>query len=276
MRECLKKLFVNCRLCDSNKVIKWLSSDDFTILLCRDCQNGFTVPLPSAIDYSKKDFHANEVLDEEISEKTLNDLPLEWKEGIKLQVSAICKHLQPGARILEIGCGEGILLNELKNLGFEVTGIEPSVTASKRAQEKGLKVFQGYFPHSAMEGKTYDMIIMSHVLEHLEDPHQILINITKSLTSDGLLLLVQTNFKGLMPRLQSTKWYAWVPEQHFWHFTPDGIINICRRHKMSFVDKKYYPLVHINSRLNSAMNALKIGDLLPFVYDQFHIILRRS
>lgn len=270
-----KIMSVKCKLCDSENVVEWLSNSDFSIYSCNNCHNGYTLPSPSAIDYASKDFHANEIIEENIAVKTIDDLPTEWQDGIKIQINSVCSHLQKGSSILEIGCGEGILLNELKREGFNVSGIEPSETATQRARVKGLDIYQGYFPHEAVADKTYDLIIMSHVLEHLNDPHEVLSNINRTLRKDGMLLLVQTNFKGLIPRLQANRWYAWVPEQHFWHFTPKGVMNLVRQHEMVLVETKYYPLVHPNSRLHTIIQAAQIGYLIPSINDQFHIILRK-
>ena len=72
-------------------------------------------------------------------------------------------------------------------------------------------------------GWGFDCVVMSQVLEHLENPREILAGVAKVLKAGGRLLLVQTHWLGVMPQRYGGKWYAWVPEQHFWHFTPQGI-----------------------------------------------------
>ena len=92
-------------------------------------------------------------------------------------------------------------------------GIEPSKTASESARQSGLNVIQGYFPDTIVQG-LFDAIIMSHVLEHIQEPIGLLKHVSNS-ARGGYVLLVQTNWRGLMPRIYKEKWYAWVPEHHY-------------------------------------------------------------
>src|SRR6266704_2419009 len=103
-------------------------------------------------------------------------------------------------------------------------GVEPSEVASARARQRSLDVVTGYFPNSQVRG-PFDAVVLSQVLEHLADPGACLAEIAR-ITPNGYLLLVQTNYRGLVPRLQRGRWYAWAPQQHFWHFTPGGLSRI--------------------------------------------------
>ncbi|MFQ3664403.1 MAG: class I SAM-dependent methyltransferase, partial [Chloroflexaceae bacterium] len=152
------------------------------------------------------------------------ELPPQWRYSLQLQVDRLMKVLPPGARVLEIGCGEGLLLDELRRRGLRVTGIEPSIAASAAARSKGLDVHTGYFPGVPIEG-PFDAVVMSHVLEHLSQPIETLVAIDR-LLNGGYVLLIQTNWRGLIPRICGRRWYAWVPDQHFWHFTPRGLMQL--------------------------------------------------
>lgn len=82
--------------------------------------------------------------------------------------------------VLEIGCGTGAILRELRRrgIGTRYTGIDYSHSAidyAKRASPE-IEFRVGDINDSvfAPPGTHYDLIVLSHVLEHLEDPHQIL------------------------------------------------------------------------------------------------------
>ena len=189
-----------------------------------------------------------------------------------MQVALLQRHLPLGARLLEIGCGEGLLLEELKRAGFQVQGVEASETASATARAAGLNVLTGYVPHPQLRG-TFDAVVMSQVLEHLPSPRDILNEIAK-LIPHGRLLLVQTHWLGLMPQRYKEKWYAWVPDQHFWHFTPQGLETLARPAGFVREAVEYSSLVHV--RPDGSINQFsQIALTAPGGGDQFHLLLKR-
>jgi 2-polyprenyl-3-methyl-5-hydroxy-6-metoxy-1,4-benzoquinol methylase len=243
------------------------------IRACAACTNAWTDPAPGTIDYATANFHAHAV-GATTARKSLADLPAQWRDSVVMQVSLLKKNLPAAARILEIGCGEGILLAELARAGFNVLGVEASETASAAARAAGLNVLTGYFPHSAARG-PFDCIVISQVLEHLENPREILGEIAKLLAPDGRLLLVQTHWLGLMPQRYKEKWYAWVPDQHYWHFTPRGLEILAAPFGFTTETVEFSSLVH--TREDGTLNQFStIALTTPAGGDQFHLLLRRS
>lgn len=94
-------------------------------------------------------------------------------------IVALCKDL-PRRSVLEIGAGEGSILKRLSELDFgeELYGLEISSTGVKTIQNKGIQrlvecsLYDGY--HIPYEDNKFDIVIMSHVVEHLEHPRQLL------------------------------------------------------------------------------------------------------
>ena len=224
------------------------------------CTNAWSVPQPGKVEYEEQDFHSK------FSFTDIADIPSQWKKGLLMQVTLLAKYLSPQAKILEIGCGEGILLKELNRRGFDTCGIEPSKTASASACESKLNVIQGYFPVTEVSG-SFDAVVMSHVLEHIQEPIGLLKHVSK-LAPGGYLLLVQTNWRGLMPRLYKNKWYAWVPEHHFWHFTPKGLSMILQSSKWQILEIEYSSLFHDNNIISL------FASMIPGLGDQFHLLAK--
>lgn len=251
---------MQCPFCGFLKTKKIILSKSWSITACLNCTNAWTCPPPGYNAYDEQNFHG------QFKYETLIDLPSQWQKGVQMQINLLVKSLKPGASILEIGCGQGILLMEMARRGFAVTGIEPSITASQAAQEAGLNVIFGYFPHPQLTG-PFDAVIMSHVLEHLSKPLDILQAITQ-IAFGGHVLLVQTNWSGLIPRIYREKWYAWVPEQHFWHFTPKGLGTLMQSLNWEIVTVEYSSLEHQSTILS------RIGASIPGLGDQFHLLAR--
>ncbi|HMJ33090.1 MAG TPA: class I SAM-dependent methyltransferase [Baekduia sp.] len=75
------------------------------------------------------------------------------------------------AAVLEVGCGDGLLLDLLGVHGFaDRTGVDPGRAAGRRAPGE---IVGGYFPDAldaAAPDRRYDLIVLRHVLEHIETP----------------------------------------------------------------------------------------------------------
>src|SRR5205814_481980 len=75
-------------------------------------------------------------------------------------------------------------------------------------------------------------------------------------------------YRALIPRLRPAKWYAWVPDQHFWHFTPRGLGHVVRSAGGAVAAVEY-------SRLDHPDNVLtRLTDWFPRLGDQFHLLAR--
>ncbi len=253
---------MTCLVCDSkiNKI--FYKSESWEIIMCLSCGFAWTSPRPHYRNYVEDDFHA------QFNFRNIDELPYLWRESEYIQLGLLSKFLDRGSKILEIGCGQGLLLKEFNNRGFDTMGIEPSLNASNLASRKGLNVIQGFYPNLKLKNKKFDAIYASQVLEHVEDLETFLQSIKINLSSGGIVMFTQTNFLGLLPKVNKNNWYAWVPEQHFWHFTPSSMTKLLSKHGFKKLEIKYSSLVHPDSIL------LKISRLIPTLGDQFHILLR--
>lgn len=128
-----------------------------------------------------------------------------------LQAEKIVKSLKrhiPGGRLLDIGAGSGILVEEAKKGGFDAEGIEPSTWLQQQAKELKLPVFLGTFPHKEAVG-PYDAITIIDVIEHVNNPVSLLQEAHKVLNKDGIIVVITPDVDSVVARLLQFKW---------WHF----------------------------------------------------------
>ena len=110
----------------------------------------------------------------------------------------------PGGRALEVGCGAGRIAIALAGRGFQVDGldVEPRVVeqAAELAASAGVaaKFFVADFskPDPRFPDATYDLVVCSEVLEHVEPWREIVDNIARVLKPGGLLVLTTPNDPG--------------------------------------------------------------------------------
>lgn len=96
------------------------------------------------------------------------------------------------ARILDIGCANGGLLRELKNLGFtNLVGVDPSASCVRRTAEiEGVEAQRGSFREMPPGIGKFDLVMLSHVLEHVADLNSTVEQLT-TLLDPGALLYIE-------------------------------------------------------------------------------------
>lgn len=93
-----------------------------------------------------------------------------------------------GLRLLEIGSGTGYLLAQLRDRGATVLGVEPGAHGQDGAGEYGVAIVHDFFPSPRVTGR-FDLIVLSNVLEHLENPVEFLVGLQGQLAPDGALII---------------------------------------------------------------------------------------
>ena len=122
-------------------------------------------------------------------------------------IRTIARH-KPSGRLLDVGAGSGILVEEAQKAGFESDGVEPSTALQTRAVSLGLPVYGGVLPHQATPG-PYDVVTVVDVIEHVDDPVGLMRNVADTLADDGICLVVTPDVKSVAARIMGMKW---------WHF----------------------------------------------------------
>jgi len=135
----------------------------------------------------------------------------------------ICRsHLPPDGRILEIGCATGDVLAELAGEYPVVQGIELSEDACAIARARGLDVFCGTLEEFETH-QQYDVVFMSHVIEHVLDPVATVAIIERLLAPGGVLYLETPNVGSLDARLWKQGWGLIHYPRHLYLFDRDTI-----------------------------------------------------
>lgn len=83
-------------------------------------------------------------------------------------------HFQAGGKLLDAGCGNGAFLRKAKRVGWQVMGVEMDLAAVAAATDKGLHVRQGAIDRVCDMAGQFDVVTISHVVEHVHDPKALL------------------------------------------------------------------------------------------------------
>lgn len=123
-----------------------------------------------------------------------------------------------GCRMLEVGCGTGLFLYRHRSLGWETLGVEMSEKAASIARKAGLNVVSERIEQSDMPEGHFDVIVLMHVLEHLEDPVGILTRLRPLLAPNGRVMIEVPNASALGMRIFGSYWFALDLPRHLHHF----------------------------------------------------------
>ena len=133
-----------------------------------------------------------------------------------------------GKRALEVGCGGGILSEEIAGLGFDATGIDPSEpslrVAADHAQAGGLDIryLKGVGESLPFPAGSYDVVFCCDVLEHVRDLPKVISEISRVLKTGGVFIYDTFN-RTLISKLVAVKigqeWKSWAfmpADLHVW------------------------------------------------------------
>lgn len=144
-----------------------------------------------------------ETMEDETYEETRAPRALQARKLI-----ARIRRWRDGGRLLDVGAGSGILVEEAARAGFDAEGIEPSGWLHRQAAERGLEVRHGVLPHPEVRG-PYDVVTLIDVIEHVPTPVPLLAGLREVMAEDGLAVVVTPDVGSLAARLMGRKW---------WHF----------------------------------------------------------
>ncbi len=155
-----------------------------------------------------------------------------------------------GLRLLDIGCGGGLLSEPMARLGATVVGADAAArnipVARLHAETQGLAIDYRHTTAEALAeaGEAFDIILNMEVIEHVADP-QGFVTTCRSLLKPGGLMVCSTlnrNAKSFMAAIIGAEWVMrWLPKgTHDWakFITPDELFAFIRAAGLDPVDRK--------------------------------------
>lgn len=198
-------------------------SEPFNVYFCEVCKAGYTTPFLSDLklsQYYPEDYEAYKPKKGFVAYIQR----LKYKGDLKIIKKLINGE---GKKLFEIGAGRGESLAEAQKAGFFIGGAEPGEAGRSFAQENFGISLRNEWASDIVYEKKYDVVVLRHVIEHLNYPVPVIENIFKNGLSTGGLLFLK------LPRLDSweTKLFGKFSDtfdfpRHRVHFTRQGLYNI--------------------------------------------------
>lgn len=148
----------------------------------------------------------------------------------------VCHYfIKSNTKVLDIGCGSGASLLEIKAQGAEAYGTEEDRNIEVVAKDLDLKIFFGQLDQAQIPDDFFDYITLSQVLEHVADPVATLEIIKRKLKTDGVALLSFPNFNSWHLKYAKNKWINWHIPYHQNFFNRRSILKLIRQTGFSLI-----------------------------------------
>jgi 2-polyprenyl-3-methyl-5-hydroxy-6-metoxy-1,4-benzoquinol methylase len=256
-------LDAECPLCKARETIakrayQHIMPGDWSLAECLRCGTSFIVPLPDAgtlAKYYDEDYYGPG------ESKFIGPVEsISWL--FRFLRARVVKRIQPWGRILDVGCGRGVMLKVMKQWGYCVDGIELDTAAAQRAEKNiGQKVYHHLDQLAVGDARQYEVICFWHSLEHLQDPHQALQIAQQLLKPGGILIIAAPNMASVQASLSGKNWLHLDLPRHLTHFDMPSLAR--------FLEKDGYKVIrhnHFSQEYNPIDTLCYIYELIGFGY----------
>lgn len=245
----------SCPSCGHQSFQQYINCEDFTvshesfqIVKCDSCTLLFTNPRPTS-EHLSKYYESEEYISHTNTATNLIGRVYKSVRSIALKSKVkLINSLTSKGQLLDYGCGTGHFLIAAKTDGWKVVGIEPSSQAQENApaniQQDILNNLE-----SIPENKTFNIISLWHVLEHIADLKSTLQNLIEKIDQSGKLIIAVPNPESYDAKVYQEHWAAYDVPRHLYHFTQNSLAQLLK-----------------------GMN-LKIDSIQPMKFDAFYVSL---
>lgn len=147
-----------------------------------------------------------------------------YKEKRQIRLMMLGQH-SPG-RLLDIGCGGGRFLKRMQRHGWKVEGVDFDAQATLLVTKKyGIKTFTGDLLSLGIPDESFNAVTMSHCIEHLTNPIEVLNECLRILKPGGVLVITTPNVESRAAKEFGDVWRGWEPPRHLYLFSINTLRN---------------------------------------------------
>ncbi len=231
---------VRCPICEGAEVTVVGKKDRYGLAcqtnICTDCGLGYTSPRMTQASYNE--FYNEEYRQLYTSLPQADDYYIYRQERRGkilydfMRPSGVFE-LKDSLFVLEVGCSAGGILSYFKQQGHQIKGLDLNRTYINFGKSKGLDLEAKAFKDVQLERKP-DMIIYSHVLEHVLDINAELELVKSRLAPDGYLYIEVPGIKEIHKNYRANV-LRYVQNAHVFHFSLESLVNLMAKHGFELV-----------------------------------------
>lgn len=190
------------------------------LVMCRDCGMIYESPRFPALTILNAYENAQDAHDNQYLQRV---------DGFRRTLQSLGTRLPPPpAEVLDVGTAGGAFLRAALDRGYNAQGLEPSATLARQGIKRGLSITHGTLATAPWRPRSFDLVCLWDVLEHVTDPFDVLVQCNRLLRPGGILLI---NFPdiGTWPARLAGRHYWWLLSVHLHHFSKRTLEKLCVR-----------------------------------------------
>tara|TARA_Y100000816_G_C26089022_1_gene575166 strand:+ start:952 stop:1791 length:840 start_codon:yes stop_codon:yes gene_type:complete len=267
------KVMTRCINCKSAKIDRnIISYSKINYSVCNNCGAHYQNPI-IRYDYNENYWECS--VDIEGNKRNLIN---EREDKIKNWYGEAIKEVNKydNIKVLDIGCGLGFFLSALKK-NIKKIGVEESEFACNYIREnfKEIKVHQGRIENLKEDDNQFDVVMLYHVIEHLEEPHNVLKKISKLIKKDGIFILGTPNVESIGAKIFG-KNFRHYTEAHPCLYSIKNLSNLLNQYgfEINKIEKPFWKTKYAN--LINIFKLLFINKISPAFYGSIVTIYSRK
>lgn len=223
-----------------------VTGEEFSLLFDSEREILLTSPQPAIKNLSKY-YESDAYISHTDNNKGLISFLYQFikKRALQKKIKLITSLHNGTGSLLDIGAGTGSFLEEAKQHNWKISGVEPNKGARTLALEKGIALRESIADYKT---ETFDVITLWHVLEHLPNLEETIVEIEKLVNPNGILIIAVPNYKSYDANHYKNFWAAYDVPRHLWHFSRKSMERI-------FSEK------------------IKLQKTKPMIFDSFYVSL---
>ncbi len=231
----------SCPVCDCREAVLRFEIGGIAnkVVVCTECGLGRLHPAPTPEEI--RSYYPDEYYGEPGTKfQPAVEYLVRWVG--RRHIDALTRGLRPGARVLDVGCGRGVLLGPLADRGFEVHGQEISAEAARGADPRARIAIAMNLKDVGYEAGYFDEVVIWHVLEHLQDPRGTIEEIHRVLAPGGRIAVSVPNFSSFQARATGAGWFHLDLPRHLYHFPLKALERLLVRVGFRVTERHHFSL----------------------------------
>ncbi|MBF0364306.1 MAG: methyltransferase domain-containing protein [Oligoflexia bacterium] len=214
-----------CPSCSCNEVSFKFKKQSSSLFKCNHCSLEYLYPKPSLVELQK--LYNENYYSPWLQDSSEGQLKLLKEATFKRYLNQITTYKTTGA-LLDVGCALGSFLKLAREEGFTPYGIDLNPVAIESAKKITDNAWVGTLESMSFEANSFDVIVMSDLIEHVLDIKSTLAEASRILKEDGILLIATPNTNSLSHLLMRKHWPHYKME-HLHYFNPKNFAAVAEQ-----------------------------------------------